>query len=181
MKRNNKKEDYRETNAERQIRGGWRSGCERGRRRSPAESKGSERGTLRPDQTRPRFVNESTALVDSERNEETNKNKDSKFNMRANDGPRAAIRPVRILAATQFLSFCSSTAGSLSYFGKKRVRKMGRSGQPFDLSPAEDVFHLLRTESKAGSHKGAAAEAGLAEHLQGGKAAFGDFLKGFLL
>lgn len=123
MKRNDKKEDYRETNAERQIRGGCRSGCERGRRRSPAESKGSERGTLRPDQTRPCFVNESTALVDSERNEETNKNKDSKFNMRANDGPRAAIRPVRILAATQFLSFCSSTAGSLSYFGKKGLEK----------------------------------------------------------
>lgn len=51
---------------------------------------------------------------------------------------------------------------------------MGRSGQPFDLSPADDVFHLLRTESKAESHKWAAAEAGLAEHLQGGKAAFGD-------
>lgn len=34
---------------------------------------------------------------------------------------------------------------------------MGRSGQPFDLSPAEDVFHLLRTESKAESHRRAAA------------------------
>lgn len=47
--------------------------------------------------------------------------------------------------------------GLLSYFGEKRVRKMGRSGQPFDLSPAEDVFHLLRTESKAESHRRAAA------------------------
>lgn len=57
---------------------------------------------------------------------------------------------------------------------------MGRSGQLFDLSPAEGVSHLLRTESKAGSHKRAAAEAGLAEHLQVGKAAFRDFLNRYI-
>lgn len=77
--------------------------------------------------------------------------------------------------------FLQQHRGFIVLLWKKRVRKMGRSGQPFDLSPAEDVFHLLRTESKAESHKRAAAEAGLAKHLQGGKAAFGDFLKGFLL